>query len=310
MMTPLLIDNRSILKLASIFVFISIIVFAGGFFTGFQRATTMQQTASVTQSLSLPVQSPVMQSNIDAHPPEVLAAGEDIDVDQPEIKLPDSKNNIHITPVHMDKNEPSESTDAARNSTDRIEQISSVKVDELTVSGLPVTVPDVIHSDSASPELADTAIALASNELSKIKYSIQVGTFGRLNNAENMMRMLRAKQYAAYITDNTTRNGSVRYNVRYGYFTDKKSATHDLRKFKSDQGEGGDGYLVKFSADSIVNVAGSNTINEPVDLSTAEDQSTSSQKPAVIPAENVPGNISQAEVFHTDVFEKSITKTN
>ncbi len=306
MMTPLLIDSRSILKSGFIFVLALMIVFASGFFAGIQRAATIQQTGSVTQPLFLPDQSAVMQSSIEAHPPEVFAAGQDIDVDQPEIKISISKKNTHIVPVPMKITETSVSVDSAKNSTDRNEQlISSVKVDEVTMASSPAITPGATHNTSVTSQFADIETALASDELKKIKYSIQVGTYSRLTNAENMMRELQSKQYATYITDYTTKKGNVRYNVRYGYFSDKKSAVHNLNKFKSDQGEGSDGYLVKFSADNIVDVADSSTINHPADSSTAKEHSVSYPKPAAIP-----GNISQAEMFPAEVLTKNFTKTN
>lgn len=299
MMTPLLIDSRGILKSGFISVLTLMIVFASGFFAGIQRAATIQQTGSVTQPLLLPDQRAIMQSSIEAHPPEVLAAGEGIDVDQPEIKVSISKNNTDIMSFQMKKTEQSVNMDPAKNSTDRTELVVSSAI-----------TPDVTSNVSAAPEFTEVAIASAPNELRKIKYSIQVGTYGRLVNAESMMRILQAKQYDAYITKNITKKGGFQYNVRYGYFADKKSAVHNLNKFKSDQDDGGDGYLVKFSADNIVNVADSSIINQPVDSATVKERSISTQKPAAIPIAGVPGNISQAEMFPADVLTKNITKTN
>lgn len=299
MMAPLLIDSRGLLKFGFIFVLTLVLVFLTGFFAGFQRAATIQQTGSVTQPLLLPDQKAIMQSSIEAHPPEVLAAGEGIDVDQPEIKVSISKNNTDIMSFQMKKTEQSVNMGPAKNSTDRTELVVSSAI-----------TPDVTSNVSAAPEFTEVAIASVPNELRKIKYSIQVGTYGRRVNAESMMRILQAKQYDAYITNNITKKGGVQYNVRYGYFADKKSAIHNLNKFKIDQDEAGDGYLVKFSADNIVNVADSMVMKPPVDSSTPKAQSISSKKPAAIPTEDIPGNISQAEIFPAGVLTENITKTN
>ncbi|MDT8283136.1 MAG: SPOR domain-containing protein, partial [Gammaproteobacteria bacterium] len=290
MMTPVLIDSRSIIKSGFIFVLTLMIVFASGFFAGVQRAAAIQRASSVTIPLLLPDQSTIMQSSIEAQPPEVLAAGKGIDVDQPEIKVSSSKNDSFIASLQMEKSQQSAVVDAAKISTDRTEQV----VASVEVTDTPAITSDVNSNASAVARSAGIVIASASNELSKIKYTIQVGTYSRLINAESMMQMLQVKQYTAYITDYKTGKNGVRYNVRYGYFADKKSAVQDLNKFKSEQGGAGDGYLVKFSADNIVDVAGSSVI----------------RKPAVIPTEAVPGNISQAEMVPADVFMRSITKTN
>jgi hypothetical protein len=137
------------------------------------------------------------------------------------------------------------------------------------------------------------------NDLDEIKYSIQVGVYGRLANAENMMKMLQVEQYEAYITDYTNKKNETRYNVRFGYFQDKKSALTSLEKFKSDNND--DGYLVKFSSDNIVNLADAGKTNTP--LVQIEDHEKSS-KPAVTPSVTTTDNISQADVL-TDTLIKA-----
>ena len=108
------------------------------------------------------------------------------------------------------------------------------------------------------------AAVFTAEELQKIKYSIQVGMYGRLINAENMVQMLQAQQLDAYITDYTNKKNEIRYNVRFGYFSDKKSALNKLNTFKNIQK--GDGYLVKFTSENIVNLANVEELNVVDDI--------------------------------------------
>jgi hypothetical protein len=86
--------------------------------------------------------------------------------------------------------------------------------------------------------------------MDKIKYSIQAGVYGRLANAENVMEQLKAEKFDAYVSEYINKNNKVRYNVRLGYFVDKRSALPTLYHFRREKNS--EAYLVKFSADAVV----------------------------------------------------------
>ena len=110
------------------------------------------------------------------------------------------------------------------------------------------------------------------------------------------------------ITDYRNKKDEVRYNVRFGYFSDRKSAIKRLKKFKSDQV--GDGYLVTFSADNIVNLADITAITKPVVLPAAEESANDINKPGEASIKSEANNISQNEIFSTGAMIQSVSNIN
>ena len=261
-MAPLLIDSRDLLKLGFIAVLGTTMVFAGGFFMGHQRAAAFYQAGSDIQPLPLPEQVAVTENIADSQLPLMVEAGEDMDVDQPEIMA--------------DSAEPSASA--------RAKSYAMVKAAVLQKA----------EQNETKQVSEKNATVFTSDNLDKIKYSVQVGMYGLLVNAENMVSKLKSQHYDAYVSDYTNKNNKTRYNVRFGYFTDKKSAIAMLKKFKTEQS--GDGYLVKFSTDNIVNVAGAAEIKQMADVPEAEDKADKTSAPIVVPSDVVQ-EISQADVL-------------
>jgi len=320
-MAPLLIDGRDLLKLGIISVLVAVLVFTGGFLTGHQRATTFYQASSETQPLSLPEQAIVVKNIVDSQVPEITEAGEKIDVDQPEAVIQaniDSKGSIPGTAVtstsvvvnSLENKEISaiqESTAAVTTEIVNIEKQTERKKDNLAAEIQTPRLQDTKtksntgDNNRADKEITNPADALivttfTTDELSKIKYSIQVGVYGRLINAENMMKVLQAQQYDAYVTDYTNKKNEIRYNVRVGYFADKKSANETLAKFKASQK--GDGYLVRFSADNIVKIADAADIKQAVDVPVHNNETGTGLTPVIMPLEITQDKISQADIVN------------
>jgi len=273
-MAPILIDSRDILKLVFISVLVTVLVFAGGFFMGHQRAATFYQAGSEVRPLSLPERVMVVENTADSQAPEIIEAGEDIDVDQPETTMLADGISKDSTPAP-----------ALENSSES-KIISAPHKAEQDKDDLMVEVP------------ADVSVVstFTSDELRKIKFSIQVGMYGRLINAENMMKTLRAQHYDAYVSDYTNEKNEIRYNVRFGYFSDKKSAISMLREFKAKQES--DGYLVKFSADNIVNIAGATDIEQAVGAPADEDKVDKALTPEAVSSDIAEDKISRADVLN------------
>ena len=311
-MAPLLINGRDLLKLILVSAVLVIAVFASGIFVGHQRAATFYQAGIDVHPLPLPERNVVADHALESQQPVDIEAGEFIDVDHPEAAVKsvtkDSGMPVMMSASQMaaaiqedGKDVPAKIIKQHKRSVVS-EVVTSIplkqKSDEKSHKNSVVAKHDVA---SAHPD-ADNASMVASvrmNDLDNIKYSIQVGMYGRLVNAENMMKMLQVEQYEAYITDYKNKKNETRYNVRFGYFQDKKSALTSLEKFKSDNN--GDGYLVKFSVDNIVNLADVGKMNTPpVQI---EDHEKSS-KPAVPPSVTTTDKISQADVL-TDTLIKA-----
>lgn len=329
-MAPLLIDSRDLLKLGLITVLVTILVFGGGFLLGHQRAATFYQAGSDIQSLALPEQVMAVENNVDSQVPSIIEAGEEIDVDQPEtLILSDngSKNTLSdslkaTAPVAVsssDNKEISALQKSVTAETVNVEQQADRSKDNLTAE---TQTPELQSTDSVSnaddnaravkkgvsPTDASIVTTFTMDELSKIKYSVQVGVYGRLINAENMMNMLQAQQYEAYVTDYTNKKNEIRYNVRFGYFADKKTALATLSKFKADKK--GDGYLVRFSAKNIVKIAGAVDIERAVDVPTHGEEAGKGSTPLVVPSDITQDKISRADVLSDMLATAGLTTTN
>lgn len=284
-MAPILIDSRDLIKLGFISTLTAIFVFSTGFLFGHQQAASFYLTDSVSVPLSLPEKITGINIDIEPQIPESIEAGEEIDVDQPELK---SKKIAH--PIVANKTTPEISNAGSQNLTFSVgnklgddkpltakqsinaesESIQAASV-KTSVDGISETTPSENANNTIITNIDIDAIqknqliavsAFTSDELDKIKYSIQVGMYGRLINAENMMGKLQAQQLDAYVSDYTNNKNEVRYNVRFGYFVDKNAALSALEKYKSDQN--GNGYLVKFSVENITNIARTENIKQPI----------------------------------------------
>ena len=65
-----------------------------------------------------------------------------------------------------------------------------------------------------------------------------------------MKDKLQAQNLDAYVSSYGRKDSKVRFNVRFGYFEDKKSANRALKNYRNIQK--GDGYIVNFSDKNIV----------------------------------------------------------
>lgn len=269
-MAPILIDSRDLLKIGFISALTAMAVFSVGFLSGHQQAASFYLSGSVQEPLSLPEKIATIESDLEQKIPAIIDAGEEIDVDQPQSKASENINNtdaIDSAPaVDIEFDGEISSTDKRiqvevaniKNASDEagIVVISQERISESTAGN------DSINAVVDANYQAVVMDSFSADELSKIKYSIQVGMYGRLLNAENMMELLQAKQLNAYVSDYTNNQNQVRYNVRFGYFVDKKAALSALQEYKRSQN--GDGYLVKFSVENIINLARAINTRQPV----------------------------------------------
>jgi len=181
----------------------------------------------------------------------------------------------------------------------------------------------VLKSEDASPSLIVKAPAedkrkdklavvniepaLSAEVLATARYSIQVGMYGRLNNAENMVSLLQEKNFEAYVSTYINKKEELRYNVRLGYFSDKKSALAALASYR--QTEKSDSYLVNFKTEDRVKLAAVLDADESANDEPATiGQTLSEQQPAVDLEKGI-NEVTQAEINTVPVNNKAI-KTN
>jgi len=283
-MAPLLLDSRDLLKLGLTSIFTLVLTFATGYFFGHQKAAVFYQAGTEVQTLPLPEKNILLEELVDSKVPEVIVAGEYIDVDHAEEVVNKDNASSALSVEHA----KDALIDVLKNTT------SESSYNEIrTVNLVVVQTTAVVDVNK-----------LTEKQLSEIKYSVQVGMYGRLVNAENMVTILQAKKFDAYITDYTNKNDETRYNVRFGYFTSKTSASNKLKAFKEKQN--GDGYLVKFSAENIVNVAEVNNINAVSDIPEVSDviekeNNKTIQIPVSEPFDAVETDL-QASIFHKPMY--------
>jgi cell division septation protein DedD len=218
-MAPLLIDDRGLKKIGFFAVLIMLITFAGGFLLGYQQATVFHTADG--ESVFLTKDNVIVDSeNMEQPAAEITDAGENIDVEQPE-------SAVQAT---------APTKDLKKMDIEVVEQ--SIKQDKLAA-------PAVILPVDEKP-----AALISVDGSRKIKFSIQVGIYGRLINAQNMREELQEQNLDAYVSESDNKESKFRYNVRFGYFEDKKSALTALKAYKNNQK--GDGYVVNFSAENII----------------------------------------------------------
>jgi len=136
--------------------------------------------------------------------------------------------------------------------------------------------------------------ALTPAELNSIKYSIQVAVFAHLINAKNMVDNLQTQNLDAYVSDFINRENENRYNVRFGYFMDKGSATAALNKYKNKHKS--DGYVVNFSVKNMTNLAD------------AKDVTTTKKTKNILSPETKPSDAMSLETERNNVSQSVLIR--
>ena len=257
-MSPLLLDSRDLFKIGLFTITLVSVVFAGGFVFGFQKAETVLVAGTSTRVLELPEKLETSLSEIQPRIPQVRAVGEHIDVDLPDNAAQQAPaDTVEATEIVMQSAAPVSAIKTISPAEHAVAEIAVAdRVDISLAADMPQkqSLTDVnyaagqplVGTGSQAPPLP---VLPSASELSRAKYSIQVGMYGSLNNAQNMVELLHAQGMQAYVSEYFNSKNEPRYNVRFGFFADKGDALAMLEQFKSRQQ--GDGYLVRFSAESL-----------------------------------------------------------
>jgi len=324
-MAPILIDGRGLFKLGSMAVVITALIFFGGFFTGYQKASAFYRYTSEIQQLPIPEVAENDFGDRDQLTPDIAVMGENIDVDQPEtIEQSKAEKDYHpVVQTEQAKTEAALATSAGNSADNRpdlsidekdnkvaLATVNKAEISKAMALADPGAEPVNEYSRNKSDDLKNSSsdnrktpekseissINIENVDIEKARYSIQVGMYGSLVNAENMMKMLKAQNFNAYISDYKNKKAEIRYNVRFGYFQEKRLALSRLNEYKN-QGKG-DGYLVRFSAENLVDVAKTGDIkNIPSDMNVSPKTEVSGDKVHDEPkADLSQTELSQAEI--------------
>jgi cell division septation protein DedD len=224
-MAPLLIDTNGILKLGVATAIVAVVIFVGGFYLGYQQADTHNIALSNNHSLSV---SKKVISDVETRRSEKIEESDVVAVNQTEPVNKLVKELVIKTP---DKTAPIK----------REEIQAPVSKKQQSSKEAPSDAPS--KSQKANVELT------ADDIMAKKKYSIQVGFYGRLDNAKKRVDELKQENLNAYVSDYVNKNNEVRFNVRFGYFVDRSSANKALKAFNKNHKS--DGYLVNYAGDKL-----------------------------------------------------------
>lgn len=267
-MAPVLLDNRGLLKAGFSMLLALVVVFGGGFITGYQKAIVQQLALTQDRGIELPVvdaEQAEILAMVLAQPPVIEEAGASIDVDDPDNGLQETalktvaKDGI-VSPIIDDSTQVvarkqtqtsglnsltplalSEENGATKKMAKS--EIFSVSVEKSGKDGIAQT--DVLQGNQSKP-VKQTNVGSVLTQVSKLnaRYSIQVGMYGQRVNASNLVTMLEAQGLAAYISEYLNKKQQLRYNVRFGYFESKRAALKGLKYYTVNMD--GKGYLVRF----------------------------------------------------------------
>jgi cell division protein FtsN len=270
-MAPLLLDHRSLFRAGLYLGLCGVLIFFGGYYTGYQKAAQNGDIAmSRTMALALPGAALADASEFEPQVPVTTEPGADIDVDSPDNTVaktthshdidteqakpgvlgeqsnpPSVANKMQVVNTQPEKaisnNNSTEpevaSSKHASGSVSIVNKVATEKPD-LQLASLKVT-PEVLEStDDATivqNQLIDTADA------NSARYTIQVGMYADMGNAERRVAELEAQQLSAYIDAYTNKQDKERFNVRFGYFNSMSSARKALAVYENQFS--GSGYI-------------------------------------------------------------------
>ena len=248
-MTPVLLDQRSIIK-AGISVSLGMaVVFFCGYYIGQQKAvpgTGLELNKTI--ALALPRPAHADTAEYEPQLPQTIAPGADIDVDSADSTTTGDESTLLV----QQGNTEASVAAAIKDTTDTIEKTAMDNSIEKNSQPLQVALApessvvfdggsEVPDSEQKSPgggqmqenpaapgELAGIVDTAAAEDA---RYTIQVGVFADADNALRRQSELEAQQLSSYINGYTNKRNQLRFNVRFGYFKNKSSAVAALSHF-------------------------------------------------------------------------------
>jgi len=256
-MAPVLLDHNSQKKLILGMTLTLVVVFLGGYVVGFKKAEAKLASFIDTVALALPGATTESSADMEPQRPVQAEPGETIDVDSADEPHRVATSN----PVNVALVVESQATEKPPQITVKKSEPETkpVVVEEKKTASTEVLRPLAIGGPSKSdPEQeADLLIQDTATE-ETATHSIQVGMYGQLENAEQKMEELIATDISAYIVDYMNRKNEIRYNVRFGYFANYRSARVALVTFEKELS--GSGYVVRLKPSSKAIAAAESSI--------------------------------------------------
>lgn len=256
---PVMLDHRIIKRIGLGIIAAILVVFAGGYYLGSQGAfnpdahapaeSVLGQTAPGHDIYQLDSRAPLLVTQIES-------INVDMAVERPDPLLAVEKPEASEEPVLLPREDSGTAAEDSvapraintedRRATNLIKQAATL-LEPVMEKHLGPPVPDT-QTDTQLPAAdirpVDQPMA-SSSRVKQPRYSIQVGMFKRLDNAEKQVELLKMTGLDAYLIEFTNKQDQLRYNVRLGYFSDKPDAQAALESYISNRG--GSGYVVYLS---------------------------------------------------------------
>ena len=257
-MAPFVIDSSTRQQYLIIFIIAMLLSFSLGYWLGAinHQAESAQTYDELKSQILIEPETPaaVEENEGDKVPEEQPATEvEEKDKKKDESKVAASKSSVTAAKVEQKKTVISK--------TEPQPEVKSAPV-KVTPKPEPPPKPVVIAKPESKPKPVNTQAAdvkakssspssesqpekpsetsAVSNESSesaddnteKSGFSVQVGLFANRENAQNLVDELIEKGFDAYMADFVSSSGEVKYNVRFGQFSDRQSVQEKLAEYK------------------------------------------------------------------------------
>jgi len=252
-MSPVLLDHSSQKKLMISMVLALVVVFLSGYVVGFKKAEVKLASLIDTVALDLPGTAAEFSADMEPQRPMLAEPGEMIDVDSVDDKkvaglngiikvaqASTSEATVNPSQTAMKKVVPEDVLEVEQKEAEVNQAVSNGASEPLAIGGPSESDPgqeELLIQDTATEETA--------------AYSIQVGMYGQLSNAEQKVEALIATDLSAYLTDYMNKKNEIRYNVRFGYFANRSSAREALATYEKELS--GSGYIVRLQRQASTN---------------------------------------------------------
>lgn len=246
-MAPVLLDHRS-LKIIGFSMLLALsVVFLSGYVAGFKKAEVRLVSQVETVALALPTVVSAAAADIEPQLPIQAEPGEKIDVDIAD-KKPAAITRGVINVAHASHRKVSEKrSEIAMKKSSRATTVAASKQRDKKPGrkgSMAEAHPLAIGGPSESDPGQEVALLIQDTATEEDAiYSIQVGMYGQLENAERRVEELLETDLSGYLTDYINKQNKIRYNVRFGYFANHTSAKQALATFENELS--GSGYIVR-----------------------------------------------------------------
>jgi len=280
-MAPLLIDTNGILKIGITTAIVAVIIFVGGFNFGYYQADSHHIALSNNHSLLLYKKAISNDGEVEQKRSEKMVKSDVVVVEQAELVKESVQKKI------------------VQNTPEITEPVKHEKI-QVPVSKQQQSSKET-PSDTSSKNQKEEAKLIGDDVKAKAKYSIQVGFYGRLDNAEKKVNKLQQENLKAYVSDYINKNNKIRFNVRFGYFVDKNSANKALKAFNKNHKS--DGYLVNYAGDKLTHSKEKSDLTEVNAASNIYSNAESQEK---VPS----GTVDVSKEYPPKVLTKTQTKNS